>query len=283
MIHDFLSTWDLFANTYMAGWLVAALLALVGVVVVARNQVFAGAALAQASTLGIALAMLAGAMIGGAAREAVESGGVVTGVAVGVSILAALLTMRSGQGLRESREAVTGWLFLLGASGSIVVVSHSPHGLEEVQRLLSSSIIGASAADVWVFAALLLVSGLTVVRWWRAMLLWVMDPATAAAAGVRVGSLEVAVAAWLGVCVGLSLRSAGLLYSFGMLVLPALCAKAVVREVRSMFWVAPAVGVSAAVAGFVVANRYDFPPAQLTVFGLCGLLVLAWGGRRLRR
>lgn len=283
MIHDFLSTWDLFANTYMAGWLVAALLSLVGVIVVARNQVFAGAALAQASTLGIALAMLAGAIVGGRTREAVESGGVVTGVAVGVSILAALLTMRSGQALRESREAITGWLFLLGASGSIVVVSHSPHGLEEVQRLLSSSIIGASGLDVWVFAILLVLTAVIVARWWRTILLWVMDPATAAAAGVRVGRLEIVVAAWLGVCVGLSLRSAGLLYSFGMLVLPALCAKALVREVRSMFWVAPVVGVGAAIAGFVVANGYDYPPAQLTVFGLCGLLAVAWCVRGLRR
>lgn len=282
MISDFLATWDLFANTYIAGWLLAALLALVGVLVVARNQVFAGAALAQASTLGIALTMLAGSIIGGAASELAESGRVLTGVAVVVSVLAALATMRTQGRHRESREAVMGWLFLLGASGSIIVVSHSPHGLEEVQRLLSSSLIGASKIDVGTFAAMLAMTTVAIVRWWRAMLLWVMDPATAAAAGVKTGVVETSVATWLGICVGLALHTSGLVYTFGMLVLPALCAKGLAREVRSMFWIAPAIGVLSSLCGFVAANHFDYPPAQLTVFGLCGLQLAAWGVRRLR-
>jgi hypothetical protein len=66
--------------------------------------------------------------------------------------------------------------------------------------------------------------------------------------------------AWLGLAVGLSIRSAGMLYTFGCLVLPALVAKNICREVRPMFVVAPAVAVGTATVGFVLANHYDDPP-----------------------
>ena len=56
---SFLASWRLFRYSYLVGWLVGLLLSLVGVIVVARDQVFIGAAVSQASTLGIALALCA--------------------------------------------------------------------------------------------------------------------------------------------------------------------------------------------------------------------------------
>ena len=53
MIESFLDSWELFAHAYLSGWLIAAVLGLVGVSVVARDQIFLGAAVAQASVLGI--------------------------------------------------------------------------------------------------------------------------------------------------------------------------------------------------------------------------------------
>jgi ABC-type Mn2+/Zn2+ transport system permease subunit len=73
-----------------------------------------------------------------------------------------------------------------------------------------------------------------------------------------------------------------MLYTFGCLVLPALCAKHLVREVRSMFLVAPLLALSTGIVGFVLAHHYDFPPAQMTVALLGLMLVMAWGFRWLR-
>ena len=63
-------------------------------------------------------------------------------------------------------------------------------------------------------------------------------------------------------------------------VLPALIAKNLCREVFSMFLAAPASALAVGVAGFVVANHYDFPPAQVTVAFLCLLLAVAWMKRK---
>jgi ABC-type Mn2+/Zn2+ transport system permease subunit len=44
VIQEFLASWPLFHHTYLVGWLIGLLLALGGVLVVARDQIFIGAA-----------------------------------------------------------------------------------------------------------------------------------------------------------------------------------------------------------------------------------------------
>jgi ABC-type Mn2+/Zn2+ transport system permease subunit len=283
MICDFIASWPLFHNTYIAGWLIALLLPLVGVIVVARNQIFIGAAVSQASTLGIAVGMALGDWLGGGELAWLRSDGFLSATAVACSLVAALLTAGTGEDGAASHEAVTGWVFLFSASVAILVVAHSPHGLEEIHRLVASSIIGATRADLWTFALLAVLTIAAVVGLHRSLLLFAMDPAMAAAVGIPVRAWAVVTSLWLGLVTGLSIRASGILYSFGCLVLPALLARSVCREVRPMFVVAPAAAVLTAVAGFVLANHYDFPPGQMTVALLCVLLALGWGAGRLRR
>jgi ABC-type Mn2+/Zn2+ transport system permease subunit len=284
ILHEFISSWSLFRYTYLTGWLVAMVMALMGVLAVARNQIFVGAAMSQASTLGIAVGLWMAPKLG---LSEPQHDFFLGAMAVAFSIAAALVTARGGHGGggggRESREAVTGWVFLFSASTAILMVSTSPHGMEEIQSVLSSSVIGARLQDVGVFAVLGAMTAAALAVWRRPLLLWVMDPATAAAAGVRTGLVEVIGSVWLGLGVGLSIRASGMLYTFGCLVLPALIAKSVCREVGAMFWAAPAIALATAVGGFVVANHYDsFPPAHLTVAALSTLLVIGWVVRRAR-
>jgi hypothetical protein len=91
-----------------------------------------------------------------------------------------------------------------------------------------------------------------------------------------------AVTCLLGLGVGLSIRCAGMLYTFGVLVLPALVAKNVCREVRPMFVIAPAISLGTALVGFILANYYDFPPAQMVVALLGLLLPASWPVRKWR-
>jgi zinc/manganese transport system permease protein len=282
MIESFLSSWTLFHNTYLAGWLIGLLLSLVGVLVVARDQIFIGAAVSQASTLGIALAMWIGGLAATSPLSWLRSDGFLSTMAVVFSVIAALITGPGGETTKESHEALTGWVFLLSASLSILVVSKSPHGLEEIHRLLSSSIIGATKADVWTFGML---AGLAVLSLWvthRRVLLFAMDPLMAAAVGMKIARWGAFTSTCLGLAVGLSIRSSGMLYTFGCLVLPALVAKHVCREIRPMFFVAPVVAVGMGTVGFVLANHYDYPPAQMTVALLSLLVTVAWLSRRMR-
>jgi zinc/manganese transport system permease protein len=281
VIADFLAAWPLFRDAWITGWLLAVLLGMLGVLVVARDQIFIGAAVSQASVLGLAVAFRLGDALG-ADGAWMRTDAVVSGMAVAASALAAVFTTRGG-GAGASHEARTGWVYLLAGSVAILVVAHSPHGLEEVHRILSSSIVGATRTDVVVTGALALIAALVVWRTHRVLLLLAIDPAMAAAVGVRVGRWNVGLSLALGIAVGVGIRSAGVLFTFGCLVLPALVARNVCREMRPLFAVAGAVALAASGAGFVLAHHGDYPPAQMTVALLCLLLALTASLRTRRR
>lgn len=279
MIDEFLASWELFQNSYLTGWLIAIVLSLLGVFVVARDQIFFGAAVAQSSTLGIAIALAVATWLPEDSFSWLHSDGFPVVMAVVFSILASIITARGGTSGRESHEAITGWVFLLSASLSVLIVSHSPHGLEEIHNLLFSSIIGATPTDVEVFAVLSAVMVACVSIFRQRLLLFMMDPPMARAVGMNTARWTVATYLIFGLAVGLSIRVSGLLYTFGSLVLPPLIAKNLTREVFPMFVVAPLAALATAVGGFVLAHRYDFPPAQMTVALLSAGLALAWVAR----
>jgi ABC-type Mn2+/Zn2+ transport system permease subunit len=276
MIASFFHSWALFHNTYLVGWLVGLLLSLIGVLVVARDQLFLGAAVSEASTLGIALALGVGMRLFGEAHPWIESDGFLSTMAVIFSVAAALLTSRGGGTNRESREAITGWVFLLSASASVLLVAHSPHGLEEIQRLLSSSIIGASTFDVALYACAAAGAAIFIGVFRQRLMLLTMDPAMAGAVGMNTRAWEAATSIILGLAVGLAIRTSGMLYTFGCLTLPALAAKNLCREVEPMWLVSPVLALATSTAGFIIANYYDFPPAQMTVALLAGVVVVSW-------
>lgn len=284
MIADFLAAWPLFHTAWITGWILAALLGLVGVLVVARDQIFIGAAVSQASVLGLAVALELGDVFHLDAAGFLHDDVFVYGTAVLSAAAAALLTTRArSEDGGTTAEALTGWVFLLASSASVLLVAHSPHGLEEVHRILSSSIVGATTLDVGIFSALLVVSALVAGLAHRRLLLLAIDPTMASAVGVAVGRWTVALSCWLGLVVGLAIHSAGVLYTFGCLVLPALVARHLCREVRPMLIVAPVVAVATAGAAFLVAHHWDFPPAQMTVALLCALAAVTAPVPALRR
>lgn len=279
MIHEFLVSWSLFRDSYLAGWLMAVTLPLLGVVVVARDQIFVGAAASQASLLGIACALRLLSALGIATVGASSGDAVVAAAAGGFAILATLLTAGGGGRRTDSHESVTGFVFLASASSAVLLMAHSPHGMEEINRLLASTIIGATSTDVVLFFVLAAATIAFVARHASELLLLVMDAEMAEAVGLRVKLWNVSTAVWLGVVVGLSNRVAGAIFTFGCLVLPALAARSLCREVRTMFVVAPVLGLAAAVVAFVLAHGLDYPPGQTTAFVQCLVLVAAWGVR----
>lgn len=282
MSTGFLQSFALFGPTYAVGVSVATSLAIVGVWVIGRNQIFLGAAVAQASTLGIATALAAGSLLGTEGWHGLESEVGTRSLAVFASVLTALGATRLAEREGESPEAVIGWIFLLATALPVLLVAHLPHALEEVHRLVFSSLLSVRAADPPLFTALLAASALLAALLHRPLLLLVVDPDVARATGVPTRRLELAFALWLGLAAGLSMRAAGMLYTFGALVLAPLVARCLCREVRPMLLVAPAVAALASLGGFFAGHLADWPPAHATVALLAALLPPAWAVRRLR-
>lgn len=280
MIADFLDSWSLFGTSYAVGVLAAIALAQVGSWVVAGNQIFLGAAVAQASTLGVAVALRAAPLAGWAALGWLRSEAVPLALAVLASVGTSWMVGRPRGPKSESAEALNGFVFLAASSLPVLLLAHSPHGLEEIQRLLFSTLLTAGRADLALFGALAALGAALTARAGDALLLFSVDPESATACGLRAGAWRAGMALWLGLAVGLAIRSTGTLFAFGCLVLPPLAAKGVCREVRSMAWLAPALGAGAALAGCFAGHAFDLPPAHATVALLSVLVAASWLRRR---
>ena len=111
----------------------------------------------------------------------------------------------------------------------------------------------------------------------RAILLVATDPSTAEAIGLRARGLRTALAVGMGVAIGLAMHSAGTLFTFSCLVLPAISAKHLVRTMRGLVLLAPVLSVAGALVGFVIANGLDYPPGQVAAAVQAAILCLAWG------
>jgi ABC-type Mn2+/Zn2+ transport system permease subunit len=271
MPNSLFASWHLFADAWLSSWLIAGLLSLLGVAVLARGQIFLGAAMSQAATAGVALVLCcAGSITWRAQAEAVAAmlAAVVTAFAVGAS--------------RHRGDALAAWIFLSSGSAAVLLVAQSPYGMDEINRLLASSIVGAHASDVVVFATLgLIVGGVALGNASRLRVL-LLDPAFAAAIGIRVVRWEVWLAVVLGLSLGWSLHVAGLLYTFGALILPAMAVRLFSRELATMAWLTPVLAVGCAILGSCSADIWDLPPAQVVVAFWSGSVALAGFVRFLR-
>jgi ABC-type Mn2+/Zn2+ transport system permease subunit len=282
MMASFVSSWPLFADTYLTAWAMAALLGLVGVPVVARDQIFVGAAVAQSAMLGLGIVLWLGYLPLAARWPAAALPLLLTVVPVALAVGTTLLTTRPSRA-GQTAEGRTGWVFLAAGSLTIVLLASSPVGLNEVQQRLASSIVGATRRDTWTTGLLLLAAAAACWRWHRPLTLLVTDPAMAAAVGLRPARGELLLGAGLGIVVGLCLPPGGLLYCFGCLVLPGLAARHACREVRRMYLVAPLLALASAIAGFLVGHAADLPQAPLTVALLAAWLPVARLWQRLRQ
>ena len=285
--------WTLYQNMFAQGILIAVTLSLTGVLVVARNQIFTGAAISAASTLGIALALVLAQYStvhhhtpdDDHATNWYHSDSFKTTMAVISAVAASLIVVGRGRS-RNAYEARIGWIFLVSTVGANLLVAKSPHSLEEIHRVHYSSILGAAQSENVLLALVAMVTLLVLAATWRGQLLLATDPEMASSSGMRASLWQWIYAIWLAICIGLAIRFSGLLYTFGMLVLPALIARSCCHTMRAVLIASPIVALGATLLVFVPELipgwSTGYPSEQLAVFLLGVALLPAWCYQQLR-
>ena len=163
----------------------------------------------------------------------------------------------------------------MGASGSYLLVNHSPHGTEEIQNLLFATLIGAEPRDVWF--SLGLVTSLLVGLYFltRPLLLTTLNPRFARSIGIPVKLYSTLFSIWLGLMIGYSLVVSGLLFTFACLILPALIAKNLAKALTPVFFVTPIIAVVVTFLSFVIAHHYNLPPGHVVTLSLAILFTVS--------
>ncbi len=179
--------------------------------------------------------------------------------AVGTAMLGALLLSWSGKHWPQIQEALIGVLFVLAATGAVVLISNDPHGGEHLKNLLIGQILWVIPADLAPVAVLY-----TVV-----LALWF-------GARERLGSLGFYLL--FAVVVTASVQLVGVYLVFASLIIPALATRGLC-SVSSRAPLRLALGYTLGgvgyAAGLVLSALFDLPAGAIIVWmlALSGVLL----------
>jgi len=185
--------------------------------------------------------------------------------------LAAILILafleRRGRGQPEGR---LGAAYVIAAALSILLLSKNPYGEIGWLDLLKGEVITISNFDLLLTAATLMLV-LAVLGLFHKELLFVsFDRAMAITLGKNVVFWDVLLYLLIGLTVSMAVLSVGPLIAFGFLLLPALSAHLLARNMRRFTALASLVGGIAAFLGFWIAYQFDLPvgPTDVVLLGM---------------
>ncbi len=243
----FFSAWEIFAHPTLAGVVAGALLGVCGVWIVLRRMVFLSATLSQTAGFGVVLALWAQA-VGWVAVAPIWG-------AVGLTIVSAVVVSRV-RGIAEQGLSV---LYLLSASGTLLVASQTAGELADVDALLFGSAVAVLPEDfrtMWVAAVVLLVLH----AWlWRGFAALLIDRDGAQVRGLPTSALEITLSVLLAVAIAVTTYVLGALPAFAFSVLPALAALAVASSLPGALILASVIGALSGGLGYVAAFVWDLP------------------------
>jgi zinc transport system permease protein len=272
-----LDTVLLFREALYGALIIGLACSVLGVYVVLRRIVFVGAALAQLSSAGIALALFLGGLgIGGELTHHPVA------VSLIVTLAGALFFGMGGAGrLRVPPDATIGVTYAVAAAAGILLVAKASTG-EAHDIFLSGNILGITRLDTYVLLAVSIPVLLLHLVFYKEFLFVSFDPETARTLGYQVTRWNLLLYLTLGLVIAFAMQFAGVMLVFNFLVLPAVTGLLIARSMAGIFTVAVIAGLLASVLGFVLSVPFDLPsgPAIIAVSGL--LALAAWGVRRVR-
>jgi zinc/manganese transport system permease protein len=229
----------------VAGLIVLSTHVPLGKQVLSRGIIFIDLAIAQIAGLGVILAQFLG----------IDEHGYMVQAAAAIAALAgATLLSWTDRRWPEYQEPLIGTLFVLAATGGLLLLANNPQGGEHLKDLLVGQILWVSYAQL--IPAAVLSAVLLAVMWLRQGRL----------AGIAFYGL-------FALAITVSVQLVGVYLVFASLIVPALAT----AGMRGRGRLAAAYGIGAAgyVAGLVLSAVLDLPSGALIVWTLAGCALLA--------
>jgi len=228
---------SILAPAFVAGVLVLLTHVPLGMKVLARGIIFADLAVAQIAGLGVVIAGLAG-----------YSGQpmLVQLIAVASALMGAALLSWIEHFLPEVREAGIGLLFVLAASGGILLMSRDTHAGEHLKDLLVGQILWVSNSQIMA-TAVLSVAIMAIWIWFRQ----------------KLGTFGFY--ALFAIAVTASVQLVGVYLVFASLIVPALATH---KLQNKRMLIAYAIGVAGYAAGLLFSVWLDLPTGAAIVWAM---------------
>jgi zinc/manganese transport system permease protein len=232
---------------FTAGLIVLSTHVPLGRQVLARGIIFIDLAIAQIAALGVIAAQYFGVD---------EHGTIGVQLAAAVAALAgAALLAWTDKKWPKLQEPLIGTLFVLAATGALLLLSNNPQGGEHLKDLLVGQILWVSYSQLWP-AALLSAALLALLVWRRGHLHGL----------AFYGAFALAITA--------SVQLVGVYLVFASLIVPALATIALAGRRRQLV-VAYTIGALGYFAGLTLSALFDLPSGALIVWTLAACALLA--------
>lgn len=239
-------TLPIIAPALLAGLVVLLTHVPLGIQVLRRGIVFIDLAIAQIAALGVIIAGL---------LELAPQGLAVQAAAGGAALLGAFLLAWMERRWPDVQEAQIGAIFVLAATGGILLLAHNPHGDEHLRDLLAGQILWVNYGQLILPICVSLVIA-TILAWARNQL--------ASLVFYTVFALAVT----------LSVQLVGVYLVFASLILPALGTRQL--QGRKRLILAYGIGIAAYAGGLLLSTIWDLPSGALIVWCLALLAAVCY-------
>ena len=268
-------------HAWVAGTAVAVVCGPLGCFVVWRRMSYFGAAIAHSALLGVAMSLLlGGALLGAAEGGAARNIGrfllddpwpMVLLVSLIVAVVLLLLQRRRVL----SQDTLLGIVAHGSLAAGLLIVAAMETLRIDVMAWLFGDILGLSRADVWGFA-LAASAALGVLLWqWRPLLSSTVNADIAMVEGVNTAKTELIFVLLLACIVALGLRVVGALLIISMLIIPPAAARRLAKTPRHMAAFATLIGVLGVCSGLALSWFANLPAGPSIVAILMTLFLAA--------
>lgn len=256
--------YEFLRNTLLAAMLLGPTCALLGVFVTLRGMAFFSDALAHSALTGVALGYLFQEVF----HLEVPLLLVVLVFSFGLATVMAYFFEKT----RLRADTIIAFSFTGSVALGVVVIS-ALGKYRLIDGLLFGSIHANSRSDLViqaVFCAGLVVFLLANVKPYA---LTILQPDLARAQGIKMQRLNYFFALAIAATVAIGMKMVGALLLSALIVIPPAAAKLVSGNFRGMLWIAPLIGLAAAVAGVVGSNQISSPTGPTIVLTNVGILL----------
>jgi zinc transport system permease protein len=260
----------LFREALFGTLLIALGCSVLGVYVVLRRIVFVGAALAQISSAGIALAIFLGSAGLGLGTPTGELGLSFLATVGGVVFFTVTGTRR-----RVPPDSALGLSYVVAGAVGVLLIAKAA-GADVHDLFIQGNILGITTRDLAILLAVAVGVLAVHLLLYKEFLFVSYDPEMAETLGFSTRRWTFMLYLTIGIMIAVAMRSAGVLLVFNFLVTPAVTGLLMGRNMRGVFVWAVVSGLVAALSGFVLSVPFDLPtgPAIIAVSGV--LAGVAW-------
>jgi len=237
-------------------------LSFLGVYIVLRRIVFVGIALSQITACGFALGFLLWIN---------PSICAVIFTLIGVILLSVRQTEK-----KIPHESAIGLSYALASSLGILFVAKSPQAETHILNLLSGNILTITNSQVYTSLAVFSFAAVSHYLFYKQFIFVSFDSETSSTSGLNTKLWNFIFYLILGIVISTSIKTSGVILTFGYMVIPAVSALIAVRNLKKVFFISVIFGLIASFFGLYLSFILDLPSGPTIVVVLCILSGLIW-------